>query len=290
MCRTVSLGLLSSTVLFALGVQAQAVPPGEPPVPPDTEAALAPPASPPPSAAEPAEVPAEPVLPWPQPEPAPGESGGYPSEPAPEVGPEPPVDPGPGAPADAAAAAAPVVSSDQPARPVSVAALVGIGVTFDNTVSGINPLGFGFGLRGDYRFAQGFALGARLMYFVGGSSELPTGNVELNTWLAALEGSWVFDLQPILIQPGLLLGIATRSTHGLPAYTDTGGQGAVAGTQNHTAVGMYVAPGVNVVVPLGLASHDMDRFFVGGDLRFDLVFGDSVSANLQVLAQVGLNF
>jgi hypothetical protein len=173
---------------------------------------------------------------------------------------------------------------------VSVAALLGIGVTFDNTVSGINPLGFGFGLRGDYRFAQGFALGARLIYFVGGSSELPTGNVELNTWLAALEGSWVFNLEPILIQPGLLLGIATRATRGLPASTDTGGQGAVAGTQNHTAVGMYVAPGVNVVVPLGLASQDLDMFFVGGDLRFDLVFGDSVSANLQVLAQVGLNF
>jgi hypothetical protein len=173
---------------------------------------------------------------------------------------------------------------------VSVAALLGIGVTFDNTVSGINPLGFGFGLRGDYRFAQGFALGARLLYFVGGSSELPTGNVELHTWLAALEGSWVFNLEPILIQPGLLLGIATRATRGLPAFTDAGGQGSVAGTQNHTAVGMYVAPGVNVVVPLGLASQDLDRFFVGGDLRFDLVFGDSVSANLQVLAQVGLNF
>jgi hypothetical protein len=287
MCRTVSL-VLSSSLLFALAAQAQ-VPQGEPPVPPDTAAAIAPASTPPPSAAEPASVTPEPVLPWPQPEPAPGESTAYPSEPAPEVGPEPPLDPGPGTPADAATAAA-VATPDKPQRPVSVAALLGIGVTFDNTVSGINPLGFGFGLRGDYRFAQGFALGARLLYFVGGSSELPTGNVELHTWLAALEGSWVFNLEPILIQPGLLLGIATRATRGLPAFTDAGGQGSVAGTQNHTAVGMYVAPGVNVVVPLGLASQDLDRFFVGGDLRFDLVFGDSVSANLQVLAQVGLNF
>jgi hypothetical protein len=34
---------------------------------------------------------------------------------------------------------------------------------------------------------------------------------------------------------------------------------------------LYLAPGVNVVVPLFIASPDLEMFFVGGDLRFDVV-------------------
>jgi hypothetical protein len=283
--------LVASLVLCAGQVRAQ-VPDSEPPVPPDTAAAVEPPAkqphtAPPPAAATPEP---EPVLPWPQPEAAPGEANTYPSELAPEVGPEPPPTP-PAEPNEPAASEPPPPSAAAATgmpRPLSIAALAGVGVTFDRTISGVNPLGFGFGLRGDYRFKQDFTLGARIVYFVGGSSELPTGSVDMHTWLVALEGSYAFDLNPILIEPGLLLGLAVRSTRGLPATTDA--TTLVAGSESRSAVGMYVSPGVNVVVPLSMISPDLGSWFVGGDLRLDLVFGDQVSSNLQVLAQVGLNF
>jgi hypothetical protein len=288
-CRSASLVSLL-LVLGAAQVRAQ-VPDSEPPVPPDTAAAVEPPAkqphtAPPPAAATTPEP--EPVLPWPQPEPAPGEPTTYPSEPAPELGPEPPPTP-PAAPNEPTASEPPpsAAGTGMP-RQVSIAALAGVGVTFDRTISGVNPLGFGFGLRGDYRFKQDFTLGARIVYFVGGSSELPTGSVDMHTWLVALEGSYAFDLNPILIKPGLLLGLAVRSTRGLPATTDA--ITLVAGSVSHSAVGMYVSPGVNVVVPLSLISPDLGTWFVGGDLRLDLVFGNQVSSNLQVLGQVGLNF
>jgi hypothetical protein len=298
MCRSIFWVWITS-VCFASVVHAQEVPSSEPPIPPETAASLhakprtAPaPAAPPPSAAPAEDVKAEPVLPWPQPEPAPGEKSDYPSEPAPELGPEPPQPPA-GAPpttGTVATESSPLPAANKPERLYGLAALFGVGVTFDRTLGGVNPLGFGFGLRADYRFIPEFTLAARIMYYVGGSSELPTGGVEMHSWFMALEGSYVLDLNPILIQPGLALGIATRATRGVPAFTTLSGTAAISGNQDHTAVGLYLAPGVNVVVPLSVASPDLEMFFVGGDLRFDLVFGSGVSANLQVLAQVGLRF
>jgi hypothetical protein len=135
-----------------------------------------------------------------------------------------------------------------------------------------------------------FSVGARVLYFVGGSSVLPTGGVEMESWLLALEGHYVLDLDSVLIEPGLLLGIASRSTQGLPAFADQNGSGFVPGSQDSTAIGLYLAPGVNVVVPLSLVSRELDPFFVGGDLRLDLVFGSGVTANLQLLAQIGVQF
>jgi hypothetical protein len=134
------------------------------------------------------------------------------------------------------------------------------------------------------------ALGARVLYFVGGSSELPTGKVGMTSWLIAAEASYVIDLQPILLEPGVVLGIAARNVDGRPAFTDISGQSFVPGSQDSRRFGLYLAPGVALIVPLSLLDRTLDRFFVGGDARLDLVFGHGVSGNVQLLAQLGLRF
>jgi hypothetical protein len=190
-----------------------------------------------------------------------------------------------------APASAPTQPSAAPAPPAlwSAEALLGLGVTFDNTLGSVNPLGFGFGLRGDYRIAEPWAVGARVLYFVGGSSELPVGRVSMQTWLLAVEGAYVLRLDPLLIQPGLALGLHMRQIDervlDLPDM-----EGAVARNQNRTQVGLYLAPGVNIALPLGNLARELDYLIAGMDVRLDLAFGSRVTSNLQLLLLAGVRF
>jgi len=173
-------------------------------------------------------------------------------------------------------------------RRLQLAALAGIGTTFDHTPGGVNPLGFGFGLRGDFRVFDEFAFGARVLYFVGGASELPTGKIDMTSWLLSTEASYVLDLDPVLVEPGVLVGVSARNVAGRPAFTGTMGQAFVPGSQNQALVGVYIAPGVNVVVPLSIIGRELAPFFLGADARLDVVFVRGVSSNVQLLVQGGL--
>ena len=172
----------------------------------------------------------------------------------------------------------------------SAAALLGMGVTFDHTIAGVNPLGFGFGLRGEYRGLRSWAVGARMVYFAGGSSVLPTGRVSMQSWLLALEGAYVLQLDPLIIQPGILLGLHVREIDNRLISVDLPGPDLAPGRQNKTQLGLYLAPGVNIVLPLGNFSGELDYLFVGADLRVDLVLGSGVTGNLQLLFQGGVRF
>jgi hypothetical protein len=173
-------------------------------------------------------------------------------------------------------------------RRLQLAAMAGVGTTFDKTPGGVNPLGFGFGLRGDFRVLDELALGARVLYFVGGASDLPTGKVDMTSWLIAGEASYVLDLDPVLVQPGMLLGVASRDVGGRPAFTNATDQSFVPGSQNHTLFGLYLAPGVGVIVPLSIIERDLAAFFLGADARLDLMFFGRLSSNVQLLVQGGL--
>jgi hypothetical protein len=170
----------------------------------------------------------------------------------------------------------------------SAAALFGIAATFDNTVAGVNPLGFGFGVRGDYRVLPSWAIGARMLYFVGGSVELPSNEVAMQSWLLAAEAAYALELDPISIEPGIVMGLFVRETNyrGFGSFTD---EPSVT-VPDSTRLFFYFAPGVNVSVPLSVASAALDPLSLGADVRLDLAFGKHVTSNIQLLLQVGLRF
>lgn len=171
----------------------------------------------------------------------------------------------------------------------SASALAGVGVTFDNTTAGVNPLGFGFGVRADYRVLPQLSLGARMLYFVGGSVELPTSDLAMQSWLLAAEGAYVIALDQLVIQPGIALGLHVRE------IDYRGFAGVVGGPEmlippDSTRLGLYVAPGVNFAVPLESASPSLAPLIVGADVRLDLAFGRSVTSNIQLLVLAGFQF
>jgi hypothetical protein len=167
---------------------------------------------------------------------------------------------------------------------------LGIGVTFDHTVSGINPLGFGFGLRGDYLLYDRFRIGARTLYFVGGRAELPTGSISMQSWLIAVDGSYQFQLEPLWIEPNVALGVHVREIDGRPAFTTPAGNGFAPGSQNESQVGLYFAPGVRVLVPFSVIRPKLINAHAGIDTRLDLAIGARATSNLQLLIVAGVRF
>ena len=172
---------------------------------------------------------------------------------------------------------------------IHAAVMFGVGASFDETPGGVNPLGFGFGLRGDYRLLPELAVGGRFLYYVGSSSALPAGEITMSTWLLAAEAAYVWPINGMLLEPGLVLGISTRAVDGRAPFAD-GGSGFVAGTEDQTDVGFYLAPGASLIVPLALISPDLEPFFLGGDARVGFVFGDGVSGSFELMFQAGLRF
>ncbi len=170
------------------------------------------------------------------------------------------------------------------------AAMMGVGASFDETPGGVNPLGFGFGLRGDFRLLPALAVGGRFIYSVGGSASLTTGEVAMSTWLLAAEASFVVPLRSVILQPGLALGLSARATAGRTAFVDGRSGGFVPGSDDDEDVGLYLAPGVALTVPLSTFSRDLEPFFFGGDARVGLVVGDRLSGSLEIMAQLGLRF
>jgi len=172
---------------------------------------------------------------------------------------------------------------------IHAAVMFGVGASFDETPGGVNPLGFGFGLRGDYRLLPQLAVGGRFLYYVGSSAALPAGDITMSTWLLAAEAAYVWPVHGLLIEPGLVLGIHSRAVDGRAPFADGRG-GFVEANEDRTDVGFYLAPGASVIVPLALFSPDLEPFFVGGDARIGFVFADEVSGSFELMVQAGLRF
>jgi hypothetical protein len=175
---------------------------------------------------------------------------------------------------------------------IQAAILLGVGASFDDTPGSVNPLGFGFGLRGSYRFLPDypeFSAGGRFLYYVGGSGPIPNGEVAMSSWILAAEGTYVFPLAGVLLEPGLALGLSGRAIEARTPLADAEG-GFVPGSQNRTDVGFYLAPGVAVCLPLSLMFPDLEQFFIGADARLGMVLGHGVSGSFELLAQGGVRF
>ncbi|HKU44512.1 MAG TPA: outer membrane beta-barrel protein [Polyangiales bacterium] len=231
-------------------------------------------------------MPAEPIAEPAPAEPAAAPAAVEPAAPPPAAAEETPAGPDPvfkdwGAPGTA-------TQAEVPPR-IEAAILLGVGASFDDTVGSVNPLGFGFGLRGNYRLLPELAVGGRFVYYVGGSSELPTGEVSMSSWVFAADAAYVLPISGMLLEPGIALGLTGRSIDGRAAFvtTDTG---FIAGSAEDTQVSFYVAPGASLCVPMSLVAEGLDQLFFGADVRLVMAFGHGVSGAIELMAQGGLRF
>jgi hypothetical protein len=155
--------------------------------------------------------------------------------------------------------------------------LLGYGISFED---GPNAWGLGFGLRGGYNIDAIF-LGARFVYYLGETEEAGGFEASYNLWELGIEGGYDIPVGPVIIRPGLGLGIATV------AYESPGFTGPTA-TIEDSATHPYIALGGSVL-------YDIDeQFFVGGDMRLQFVLGDDEEAGgataLIILANGGMRF
>lgn len=175
--------------------------------------------------------------------------------------------------------------------PYQAALMVGLGATLNDTAGSINPLGFGFGLRGGYRILPEAVVGARFLYFIGGSTALPTGEISMSSWQLAAEAAYIVPLTDTIdLEPGILLGMNVLSVRGpRTAFLEGDGSGFVPGSREQTEAAFYFAPGAAVRIPIDL-SPDIERFFVGGDARLGFQFRDVVGTSIELMGQAGIRF
>jgi hypothetical protein len=175
--------------------------------------------------------------------------------------------------------------------PYQAALLLGVGGTLNDTAGSVNPLGFGFGVRGGYRILPEVVVGARFLYFIGGSSALPTGEVSMSSWQLAAEAAYVVPLTDTIdLEPGILLGMNVLTVRGpRTAFLEGEGSGFVGGSSEKTEAAIYFAPGAAIRIPIDL-SPDIEGFFVGGDARLGFQFRDVVGTSIELMGQAGIRF
>jgi hypothetical protein len=174
--------------------------------------------------------------------------------------------------------------------PIQAALMLGIGATLNDTTGSINPLGFGFGIRGSYRILPDVAIGGRFLYFIGGSAALPTGEISMSSWQLAVEAAYIVPITDTIdLEPGIVLGMNVLTVHGpSAAFLEGEGTGFVPGSTDKTEAALYLAPGAAIRIPINIP--DVENFFVGGDARLGLQFRESVGTSIELMGQAGIRF
>jgi opacity protein-like surface antigen len=183
--------------------------------------------------------------------------------------------PAPEGDASADAAAAPVAeeaAADGGAKkPISVALLVGYGVSLED---GPNPWGLGFGARGGYNLDKIY-LGARFVFYLGSSEDVSTGvgtiEQSINVWELGIEGGYDVALgSTVTLRPELGLGLAGSSV-------DAGGFSV-------SSTDFFLAPGASLLFDVS------DSVFLGVDVRLQLILADETVKGIPILATGGMRF
>jgi hypothetical protein len=171
----------------------------------------------------------------------------------------------------------PPAEASGPSKPISVALLVGFGLSLEK---GGNPWGFGFGLRGGYNIDKIY-LGARFVYYLGESQSVSVPGVgaastTINIWELGVEGGYdVAASDKFVVRPLLGLGLASIGVSSSGSF----GAGGSASTSK-----FFLAPGV-----AGL--YDVtDNIFLGLDARFIIITSSPVTKGLTFLANGGMRF
>lgn len=162
-------------------------------------------------------------------------------------------------------------------KPLTVGLLLGWGFKTDrrNAQLGADPYTLGFGLRGGYALDFNLYLGGYFVYFIGSSQKgmnalVASGTQEThaNYILFGAEVGYDWWAGDVIIRPSLGIGPAL-------GVSDVTGQSKVTGD-----FGFH--PGISVLVPF-------EDWFLGGDLRANIVTGNGVSS-LGIFANGGLRF
>lgn len=160
-------------------------------------------------------------------------------------------------------------STGGPAKPISAGLFLGYGISLED---GLNPWGFGFGIRGGYNIDQIF-LGVRFLYFLG---EDP-----VNIWELGVEGGYDVPVaEKFVVRPQLGLGLANISVS-IPEFTVMGvsvGGGSASSTE------FYLAPGVSGIYDVN------ESVFIGAEARFKIVLADETAKAITLLATGGMRF
>ena len=161
--------------------------------------------------------------------------------------------------------------------PLSAGLLVGWGFETDrrSTSFSADPYGLAAGLRGGYSFDFNFYAGVYFMYYLGtavtGSSQYvnnPTITTNANYMQFGAEAGYDWHVASVVVRPSVQLGMAMAFTN-VPNIS--------------SPINDFVfAPGVTVV-------HPWDDYFIGGDLRANVVTGNGTSA-LLLAGTFGMRF
>jgi len=153
-------------------------------------------------------------------------------------------------------------------RPFMVGALVGWAVNTDRNNGGLgaDPYGLALGVSGGYTFPFQLYIGVRYVYFLGNTEDSYGGRPPVQTEAStnynhfAAEAGYDLWAGDAIIRPSALvggvLGIWNKDGASTPTEGSTGA--------------FMISPGFSVIFP-------MDSFFLGGDLRGNIVTGDGVS-------------
>lgn len=163
-------------------------------------------------------------------------------------------------------------------KPISVGLLLGWGFKTDRRSAyfAADPYQLGVGLRGGYSLDSQLYLGAYFVYYVGGSHtgqsaqvNTPSATTSANYMHFGAEVGYDWWVGPLIVRPSLQVGAAV-------ALIDDSLAVQTARTN------MMFGPGFTVV-------HPWDDFFLGGDLRANLVTASGVSEVL-LAAHGGMRF
>jgi hypothetical protein len=158
-------------------------------------------------------------------------------------------------------------------RPISLGLLLGYGVYLGD--GDVNPYGVGLGVRGGYTLDMGLYLGAQFVYFLGESESAAGMETSFNVMTLALEGGYYIGVGPVIIRPSLLLGL------GITSFSMSGGP--IAGMDvDDSSNDFLLGPGASVIYPI-------DMFFIGGDLRFDIIMADETETGMTIMVNGGVN-
>lgn len=175
-------------------------------------------------------------------------------------------------------AAAPVEKSGDD-RHWNVGIFAGYGAALGGSLTALNPYSLGFGLQADYELDSHLVLGVGGEYFIGGSDTAPNSqgvsesryanyilahaNVGYNFWF----GTHMF-LRPSLWVGAAIAIVPPRIPH-------------LSGSE----IGFMLAPGISYHYLLG-----DNGWYVGGDLRFVIPFGQYSNQAFTILAMFGRRF
>jgi hypothetical protein len=164
-------------------------------------------------------------------------------------------------------------------KPIGIGLLAGWGFNTARRNSGLgpDPYRLGFALRGGYSLDIQLYLGLYVGYYLGSSltgdsarQNDPTRTTSASYLHAGAEAGYDWWVGPLIVRPSIIIGaaVAFSDNPSLPAKTVTS---------------MMFGPGFTV-------GHPWDHFFLGGDLRANLVPSNNGVSSVLLAATFGVRF